>query len=82
MNAFFGRDDQAGPIVESLGVARAWAPRHRDSRDLWGELDFVRGPGRSELVADMPVVDIPSGQLVAMRELEPLYSDALREDFR
>lgn len=82
VNAFFVRDDLAGPIVESLGEARAWAPRHRDSRDQRGELDFVRGLGRYELVADMPVVDIPSGQLVAMRELEPLYSDALREDFR
>ena len=45
-------------------------------------LIFVRGLGRYELVADMPVVDIPSGQLVAMRELEPLYSDAFLEDFR
>ena len=82
VNAFFVRDDLAGPIVESLGEARAWAPRHRDSRDQRGELDFVRGLGRYELVADMPVVDIPSGQLVAMRELEPLYSDAFLEDFR
>jgi hypothetical protein len=82
VNAFFVRDDLAGPIVESLGEVRAWAPRHRDSRDLRGELDFVRGLGRYELVADMPVVDISSGRLVAMRELEPLYSDAFLEDFR
>jgi len=76
------RDDLAGPIAESLGEARAWAPRHRDSRDLRGELDFVRGLGRYELVADMPVVDISSGRLVAMRGLEPLYSDGFLEDFR
>jgi hypothetical protein len=82
VNAFFVRDDLAGPIVEPLREARAWAPRHRDSRDLRGELDFVRGFGRYELVADMPVVDISSGRLVAMRELEPLYSDAFLEDFR
>ena len=82
VNAFFVRDDLAGAVVESLREARAWPPRHRDSRDLRGELDFVRGLGRYELVADMPVVDIPSGRLVAMRELEPLYSDAFLEDFR
>jgi hypothetical protein len=82
VNAFFVRDDLAGPIAESLGEARAWAPRHRDSRDLRGELDFVRGLGRYELVADMPVVDISSGRLVAMRGLEPLYSDGFLEDFR
>jgi hypothetical protein len=82
VNAFFVRNDLAGPIVEPLQEARAWAPRHRDSRDLRGELDFVRGFGRYELVADMPVVDISSGRLVAMRELEPLYSDAFLEDFR
>ena len=67
MNAFFVRDNLAGPIVESLGEARAWAPRHRDSRDLRGDLDFVRGLGRCELVAGMPVVDIRSRRLVAMR---------------
>jgi hypothetical protein len=82
VNAFFVRDDLAGPIVESLREARAWPPRHRDSRDLRGELDFVRGLGRYDLVADMPVVDIPSGRLVAVRELEPLYSDVFLEDFR
>ena len=57
-------------------------PCQRDSRDLCSELDFVRGLGHYELVADMPVVDIPSGRLVAMMELEPLYSDAFLEDFR
>jgi hypothetical protein len=82
VNAFFIRNDSAGPVVGSLKEIRAWAPRHRDSRNTRGELDFVRGLGRYDLVADMPVVDLMTGRLVALYELLPLYSDAFMEDFR
>ena len=82
VNAFFVRNDLADPILESLGETRAWAPRHRDSRNRLGELDFVRGLGRYQLVADMPVVDLLTGRLVALNELQPLYSDSFMEEFR
>jgi hypothetical protein len=82
VNAFFVREDLAGPVLDSLTEIRAWAPRHRDSRDMHGELDFVRGMARYELVADLPVVDLSSNRLVALRDLWPLYSDEFLEDFR
>ena len=82
VNAFFVREDLAGPVLSSLGEVRAWPPRHRDSRDIGGRLDFVRGMSRYELVASLPVVDLATNRLVALRDLWPLYSDRFLEDFR
>lgn len=82
VNAFFVRNDLAGPVLDSLTEVRAWAPRHRDSRGIDGHLDFVRGIARRSLVADMPVVDLTSGRLVPLSDMYPLYSDAFLEDFR
>jgi hypothetical protein len=82
VNAFFVREDLAGPALDSLAEIRAWAPRHRDSRDIHGRLNFARGTSRYDLVADMPVVDLASNRLVALRDLWPLYSDKFLEDFR
>ena len=45
-------------------------------------LDFVRGIGRRDLVADMPVVDLAKNRLVPLSELYPLYSDSFLEEFR
>ncbi len=82
VNAFFVRADIAGPVLDTLMEVRAWAPRHRDSRNPAGRLDFVRGLARGDLVADLPVVDLASGRLVALSDLHPLYSDSFLEDFR
>ena len=82
VNAFFVRNDLADSIIKSIGEIRAWAPRHRNSRNVSGELDFTRGLARYELIADMPVIDLRTDRLVAIRDLQPLYSDAFLEDFR
>lgn len=82
VNAFFVRADIAGPVLDALTEVRGWAPRHRDSRNVAGELDFVRGAARGELVAELPVVDLASGRLVALSDLHPLYSDGFLKDFR
>lgn len=82
VNAFFVRNDLAGPIRQSIEEIKVWAPRHRDSRNQSGQLDFVRGLGRYELIADMPVIDLESARLVALRDMQPLYSDAFLQDFR
>lgn len=82
VNAFFVREDLAGPALSAVREIRAWPPRHRDSRDIHGRLDFVRGMSRYDLVADLPVVDLSSNRLVAIRDLWPLYSDKFLEDFR
>lgn len=82
VNAFFVRNDLAEPILNSIADIRAWAPRHRNSRNQNGQLDFLRGLARYELIADMPVVDLRAEKLVALRDVQPLYSDAFLADFR
>jgi hypothetical protein len=82
VNAFFVRDDFASPILGAIEEPRAWPPRHRDSRDRDGQLDFVRGIARYNIVADMPVVDLETDTLVPLHSLAPLYSDSFLKDFR
>jgi hypothetical protein len=82
VNAFFVRDDLAPPVLAAIEDVRSWAPRHRDSRNHDGKLDFTRGLGRYDLVADMPVVDLDTNVLVPLHSLRPLYSEAFLKDFR
>jgi hypothetical protein len=82
VNSFFVRDDLAPPILAAMDEARSWAPRHRDSRNRDGKLDFTRGLARYELVAEMPVVDLDTGALVPLHSLRPLYSENFLKDFR
>jgi hypothetical protein len=82
VNAFFVRDDLAPPILAAIEDIRSWAPRHRDSRDHYGKLDFTRGLARYDLVADMPVVDLDANVLVPLHSLLPLYSEAFLRDFQ
>src|ERR1700722_569708 len=82
VNAFFVRDDLAPPILAAIEDVRSWAPRHRDSRNHDGKLDFTRGLARYDLVADMPVVDLDTNVLVPLHSLRPLYSEAFLKDFR
>jgi hypothetical protein len=82
VNAFFVRDDLVPLILAAIEEPRAWPPRHRDSRNRDGALDFVRGVARYDLVADMPVVDVETDSLVTLSSLTPLYSDTFLKDFR
>jgi len=82
VNAFFVRSDLAPVVLKRLEEVRIWPPRHRDSRDHEGRLSFVRGVARGQLIADLPVFDISTEQVVALRDLGPLYSERFLKDFR
>ena len=56
------RQDLAPAVLERLGSVRIWPPRHRDSRNAEGKLDFVRGMGRPALIGHLPVVDVLTGE--------------------
>lgn len=75
INAFFVRNDLAEPVVASLGRIRAFPSRHRDSRDLNGELTFVGGTDRLKLIADRPALNVETGQTLLLGEAPPLYSE-------
>jgi hypothetical protein len=77
VNAFFIREDLAPPILERIGEIKAWPPRHRDSRDVQGQLSYARGQAKARLIEDMPVVRVDQGgETARLGDLTPLYSDA------
>lgn len=76
INAFFVRNDLASPVLDLIEEPHAFPSRHRDSRDRNGDLSFVGGVDRLALIADMPVVDVKTGQTLQIRDIERPYSDA------
>ncbi len=76
INAFFVKDDLAGSVIPLLEVQTAFPSRHRDSRSEQGVLSFTGGAERLALIMDMPVVDVTTGETLALRDIEKPYSDA------
>ena len=74
VNAFFVRNDLAGALLPLIGEARAFASRHRDSRDGAGRLTFTGGAARFDLIAGMPGVDVESGQMLRLGDIAAPYS--------
>jgi len=80
INAFFVRHDLAGPVLSQLQDIRAFCSRHRDSRNENGELSFVGGGARFDLIRDCPVIDVKTGTTHLLGELgEPYSMDWKRE---
>jgi len=75
INAFFLRDDLAGPIEGRIGECRAWPSRHRDSRAEDGTLDFAAPLQRYERIKHLPVLDLATGKESPLAELGPAFSD-------
>ncbi len=76
VNAFFVRDDLAGPVLSSIEEVKAWPARHRDSRDANGKLCYTRGVAKAEQIKSLPVVDLATGEERNIETLFPLYSTA------
>jgi len=75
VNAFFVRNDLAGPVLDSIETVKAWPARHRDSRDATGQLTFTRGAAKAELIKALPIYDLENDKVVQLERLFPLYSD-------
>lgn len=75
INAFFVRDELAAPVLELLHDIKAFPPRHRDSRNEGGQLSFVGGTARFDLIRNMPVVDVLTGEQLFLRDLQQPYSE-------
>ncbi len=80
VNAFFVRDDVAGPVLSAIDVVRAWPSHHRESLDAEGRKTLIRGPARADVIAALPVVDVRTGATVPLGSLAPLYSEAWLAD--
>jgi hypothetical protein len=74
-NAYFIRKDLDIYLqgrVEEYGVR---VSVFRESRNSSGELTFVRGLDRANLIAEIPVHHLERNELLPLGELQPLYSD-------
>lgn len=68
-NAFFVRSDIAGEF-RGLELNEAYVEsKFRESRDSSGKLTYVRGNDRIQLIKDMPVVEVVSGQTGKIKDL-------------
>jgi hypothetical protein len=74
VNAFFVKDEVAAPVLALLGETKAFASRHRDSRDEQGKLTFITGAERYDLIRELPVMDIATGDTLLLRDMERPYS--------
>ena len=81
INAFFVQDSLASSVTSLLSESRAFAGRHRDSRDEEGRLSFKGGLERLALISDMSVVDVTTGDMHRIGDLTDLYSDSWLADF-
>ncbi|MCG5238890.1 FkbM family methyltransferase [Azospirillum doebereinerae] len=70
-NAFFVRGDLASTL--SIEDRRARPSLIRESRDEDGALSYADGLDRAALIRDMPVLDLETGQTVALGSFGALY---------
>ena len=76
MNAFFVKRGLAGPVLDKLEETKAHPSRFRESRDASGKLTFVGGTDRLRVIADLPVVNIATGDTIRLGEVDEPYSEA------
>jgi hypothetical protein len=70
-NAFFVRDELLNDVVRPVGVAEAFRPAaFREARDRSGALLFPRETERRALIADLPLLDVTTGQLLTVAALD------------
>lgn len=69
VNAFFVRKDCSAPFRKFTPEAGFRESQNRDSKDRNGRLSFLRHGERLDIIKEMPVVDVISGQSHSIREL-------------
>jgi hypothetical protein len=69
-NVFFVRNDLLGTI-QPLDIKQAWVQsKFKESRDQQGVLTHLSFEKRRALLADMPLTNVNTGQLIKVRELK------------
>jgi hypothetical protein len=69
-NAFFVRRDLLNEHVREVCVASCGRQASfRDSRDTKGRLTFLSGRARATAMADMPVINVVTGETIAVGEI-------------
>jgi len=68
-NAHFVRKDKVGNIPIKTASQGYVESKFREARDRDGNLTYLRGEQRIEIIKDMQVFDVESGQLVYIKDL-------------
>lgn len=68
-NAHFIRKDKIGKIPVLTAEEGYVESRFRESRDINGNLTFLRGKERLEMIKEMSVVDVESGKTLLIKDL-------------
>lgn len=71
-NLFFVRSDLAKAIL--ISDRTAMPSLYAESRDVQGNLTFIRGAGRRDIIDKMPVVDTQTGHISLLAEIGDIYS--------
>lgn len=70
LNAFFVREDCAGPLPSLTAEQGYVESRLRTSTDAAGQPNHLRGRARFEAIRDMPVVNVITGEQTSLAEAE------------
>ncbi len=73
VNAFFVRDDIAFEIKKCICSLSAFPSKFREARGVGGDLLFLDGVKRSELICDCPLINVANGEPTTIREMGNIY---------
>ncbi len=74
VNAFFIRNDCASMITMALKAVYAFPSKFREARDTKGNLLYLNGNCRREVINNLPFVDPISGESIDLSNLKEIYS--------
>jgi hypothetical protein len=77
-NAFFLRDDLLDNFETRITDRHARPSLYRESRDAQGNLSFISAKDRAGELADMPILNVATGQQLLLKNVGPLYSERWR----
>jgi hypothetical protein len=75
VNAFFIREDYAPRFDSWLANTTAWPSKFRESLDESGQLSFIGGLERAQLIRELPVINTETLETHSLGGLTPLYSE-------
>lgn len=75
VNAFFIRDDLAPGVVSKICNISAYPSLFREARGPSGQLLFINGRNRSEMIFDKPLVNTITNKDTSLREIREIYSE-------
>jgi hypothetical protein len=73
-NAFFVRNDRAVEVLKSINHVRSFSSKFRESRDTSGQLTFINGTQRQELIRHLPIYDFRTQSVRTIADVGQLYS--------